>query len=64
MSLYAIIGFTGAFVGPVIFGTALDLAGGDQRVRAWLAAFGVIALLMLLGPLVVRQLIGMDRIGR
>ncbi len=64
MSLYAIIGFTGAFVGPVIFGTTLDLAGGDQVVRAWLAAFGAIALLMLLGPLVVRQLIGMDRIGR
>ena len=44
MSLYAIIGFTGAFVGPVIFGTALDLAGGDQMARAWLAAFGAIAL--------------------
>ena len=33
MSLYAIIGFTGAFVGPVIFGTALDLAGGDQMAE-------------------------------
>ncbi len=64
MSLYAIIGFTGAFVGPVIFGATLDLAGGDQAVAAWLAAFGAIALLMLLGPLVVGQLIGMDRIGR
>ncbi len=61
MSLYAIIGFTGALVGPVIFGAALDLAGGEQTVRAWLAAFGAIALLMLLGPVVVRRLIGMDR---
>jgi MFS family permease len=64
MSLYAIIGFTGPFVGPVIFCATLDLAGGDQAVAAWLAAFGAIALLMLLGPLVVGQLIGMDRIGR
>jgi MFS family permease len=64
MSLYAIIGFTGAFVGPVIFGTALDLGGGDQVVRAWLAAFGAIALLVLLGPLIVRWLIGMGQIGR
>jgi MFS family permease len=64
MSLYAIVGFTGAFVGPVIFGTTLDLAGGDQVIRAWLAAFGTIALLTLLGPLVVSQLIGVDRIGR
>jgi MFS family permease len=58
MSLYAIVGFTGALIGPVIFGATLDLAGGDQVARAWLAAFGAIALLMLLGPLIVRQLIG------
>ena len=64
MSLYAIIGFTGALVGPAIFGAALDLAGGEQTAGAWRAAFGAIALLMLLGPLVVRQLIGMDRIRR
>jgi MFS family permease len=64
MSLYAIVGFTGASVGPVIFGATLDLAGGDQVARAWLAAFGAIALLMLLGPLIVRQLIGMKRIRR
>ena len=64
MSLYAIIGFTGAFVGPVIFGAALDLAGGDQAARAWLAAFGAIAALVLLGPLIVHSLIGMTPIGR
>jgi MFS family permease len=59
MSLYAIIGFSGAFAGPVIFGAALDLAGGDQTPEAWLAAFATISLLVLLGPLVVRRLIGM-----
>ena len=61
MSLYAIIGFSGAFAGPVIFGAALDLAGGDQAPEAWLAAFGAISLLVLLGPLVVHRLIGMAR---
>ena len=58
ISLYSIIGFTGAFLGPVIFGTALDLAGGERTPGAWFAAFATIALLMLLGPLVVRRLIG------
>lgn len=64
MSLYAMIGFTGAFAGPVVFGAALDLAGGDAAPGAWFAAFGAISLLMLLGPLVVRTLIGMEQIYR
>jgi MFS family permease len=64
MSLYAIVGFTGAMVGPVVFGAALDLAGGGQAAGAWLAAFGAIALLMLAGPVAARQLIDLGPIGR
>lgn len=64
MSLYAMIGFTGAFIGPVVFGAALDLAGGDTAPGAWFAAFGAVSLLVLLGPLVVRALIGMEQIYR
>jgi hypothetical protein len=41
----------------VIFGAALDLAGGDRAPSAWLAAFAAISGLVLLGPLVVRLLI-------
>lgn len=61
MSLYSIIGFAGAFLGPVIFGAVLDLAGGEADPRAWLAAFGAIALLLLLGPLATVTLVGLRR---
>jgi MFS family permease len=58
MSLYSLIGFTGAFIGPVIFGVVLDAFGGEQNPDAWLAAFMTIAGLVLLGPIIVWRLIG------
>jgi len=58
MSLYSLVGFSGAFVGPVIFGVVLDLAGGEHDIGAWIAAFATIAFLVLIGPIIVWRLIG------
>lgn len=62
ISLYSIIGFTGAALGPVIFGITLDQAGGETSADAWITAFGVIAALGLLGPIALWRLVGFDRI--
>lgn len=58
MSLYSLVGFTGAFLGPVIFGGVLDVAGGERDPAAWVAAFAAIAGLVLLGPVIVWRFIG------
>jgi len=54
MAIHSFIGFGGAFLGPLMFGLVLDLAGGRQTVDAWGTAFAVIALTTLLGPLVLK----------
>lgn len=43
LALYSTIGFTGAFVGPVVFGVALD-AFGSGRWLGWAAAFVALAI--------------------
>lgn len=58
MSLYSLVGFSGAFVGPVIFGMVLDSTGGELNPMAWIAAFSTIAGLVMIGPVVVWRLIG------
>ena len=58
MALYSIIGFSGAALGPALFGFVLDLAGGEQMHSAWVAAFGVIAALVLIQPVIVWRLVG------
>lgn len=58
ISMYSIIGFTGAAIGPVIFGGALDLYGGETSPVAWIIAFSIIAALGLLGPIVLWRLVG------
>lgn len=50
MALYSCIGFTGAFLGPLLFGMTLD-ALGDNSLLGWWAAFALMGLLLLLGPL-------------
>lgn len=51
LALHSVAGFTGAFLGPVIFGAALDTAGGEASQGAWIVAFSVMAGLILLWPL-------------
>ena len=41
------LGYAGGFVGPLMIGWTLDLAGGMSRM-AWGLAFLVVAVLMLL----------------
>lgn len=62
ISLYSIVGFTGAALGPIIFGTALDLAGGENVGIAWVIAFSTIAALGLFGPIALWRLVGFGKI--
>jgi hypothetical protein len=36
------MGFAGGMIGPMVFGAALDAAGGAARDTAWLAAYAAI----------------------
>jgi len=42
MGFYSLIGFAGGMLGPMLFGAALDLAGGAQAPRAWVFAYAAI----------------------
>ena len=53
MAVHTLIGFIGAFIGPVIFGAVLDVCGGSSNPVAWGIAFVVLALLVLIGPVAV-----------
>ena len=44
LALYALLGFTGGFVGPVVVGIMLDAFGGAASASGWAAAFGTMAL--------------------
>ncbi len=54
MGLYSLVGFGGGFLGPVIFGAALDLAGGAASRGAWMAAYAAIGAGCLCAPFVAR----------
>ena len=55
MGLHSMFGYAGGFVGPLLAGVVLDLAGGDS-VAAWGLAFGHVAFIMLAGFAVLRWL--------
>jgi len=65
LAVHSILGFSGALLGPLIVGLALDIAGGQANPLAWFAAFaamgfgsaaGAVALWRLGRPLAtVRQ---------
>jgi len=54
MGLYSLAGFAGGLLGPVVFGTALDLAGGATQAWAWIAAYAAIGAGCLAAPFVAR----------
>lgn len=54
MGLYSLLGFGGGMLGPVVFGAALDAAGGASRPGAWVAAYAAIGFGCLAAPFVVR----------
>jgi MFS family permease len=47
MALHALFGFAGSFIGPVVFGAALDLAAASGWTNPWPLAF--VAMLVIVG---------------
>jgi MFS family permease len=54
MGLYSLVGFGGGLLGPIVFGTALDLAGGARSPAAWITAYAAIGAGCLAAPIVAR----------
>ncbi len=50
MAVYSFIGFTAAFLAPLVFGVVLDLAGGNQDRMAWGLAFASLGIFGALSP--------------
>ena len=55
MGLHSMAGYAGGFVGPLLTGVVLDLAGGEGAM-AWGLAFGQVAFITLAGFAVLRRL--------
>ncbi len=49
MAVHSMIGFIGAFLGPLAFGVVLDLAGADHLL-GWGLAFAAMGLGVAMGP--------------
>jgi MFS family permease len=54
IGLYSLVGFAGGLLGPMVFGAALDLAGGARSAAAWIAAYAAIGSGCLVAPIVAR----------
>jgi len=54
LGLYSLAGFGGGMLGPVIFGAALDTAGGAAKRIGWVAGFAAIGSGCLVAPLIAR----------
>ena len=52
MAVYSFIGFTPAFLAPLVFGVVLDLAGGNASPIAWGLAFTSIGIFGVCAPVV------------
>jgi MFS family permease len=55
MALYSLGGFGAGFVAPLVFGAALDLAGGTTTPTAWMFGFGSLGAGCLLWALLGRR---------
>jgi len=53
LAVHSMLGYSGGFVGPLMIGYALDLAGGMSQL-AWGVAFLLVAVLMLLALIAFR----------
>jgi MFS family permease len=56
IAMHSMLGFAGGAVGPIVFGAALDLAGGARAGSAWATAYVLLAVLTLFGPLMLLAL--------
>jgi len=50
LAVHSTLGYAGGFLGPLVLGWVLDLAGGMSQT-AWGFAFATVAAIMLVGPL-------------
>ena len=55
MGLHSMCGYAGGFIGPLVVGLALDLAG-NNLVLGWGLGFGQLALISIIGLIFVRRL--------
>ena len=55
LAVHSTLGYLGGFLGPLILGIILDLAGGES-VLAWTLAFGHLAVIMIVGVVAISYL--------
>ncbi len=55
MAVHSSIGFTGSFLGPVVFGAVLDFSGEGLSPTSWTTAFIAIGAICMIGPLLMRM---------
>ena len=53
MAVHSMVGFTGGFFGPLLFGVVLDAAGGREIATAWGFGFVSLGAAVVLGPLIL-----------
>lgn len=53
MAVHACVGFLGSFLGPLVFGVVLDVAGGRGQTLSWGLAFATMGAVVALGPVFV-----------
>ncbi len=58
MAVHSCIGFSGAFLGPLIFGVVLDAGDAVSGLSSWGLAFVVTGCVVALGPVAVARLSG------
>jgi len=56
VAFYTMCGSIGSFIGPVLFGAVLDIAGGRQSTTAWGFAFASIGVVSLASALTLHRL--------
>lgn len=56
MAMHSLFGFAGAFFAPIVFGLALESAGGPESVAGWGAGFLTLAVAVAMGPLFLKIL--------
>lgn len=50
MAVHSCVGFTGSFLGPLMFGVVLDMTGRGESVFSWGMAFGTMGVAVAMGP--------------
>ena len=62
MAVHSMLGYFGGFLGPLVLGLTLDLAGGDNP-QAWGVAFMHLGVVVLVGLIAFRALRPKDLVG-